>query len=157
MAGTLKEEEGSEDLPGQGATRSAVDRMCVKLEKPLIDKSLKGGTAMLQKMPIKPPVNSSQIARVVKGTVKKATAPQGEGNEMGMPNAHKTRKSIPGDLEGKLEKNGFQEEAGGKGGFPPLIFPILIQLFLEGVEDGFDQAPLRICEDGINRRSGVDG
>ena len=98
----MKEEEGSEDLPRQAATRSAVDGMSVELKKPLIDKTLNGGTAMLQKMPIKPPVNGLQVSRVVKGTVKEAAAAQGKGNEMGMPNAHKTGKCPPGDLEGKL-------------------------------------------------------
>ncbi len=48
MAGTLKKEEGSEDLPGERATRSAVDGFVAELEIPLMNKFLNSRTTIIQ-------------------------------------------------------------------------------------------------------------
>lgn len=157
MAGTLKEEEGSENLPGQRATRSAIDGFAAELEIPLMNKFLNGRSTIIHETPIQPFINGLQISRVVKVTIKQAAMAQGEGGRIGMQGADKTRKFPPREFEGKLEEDGFEEEADGKNRFPALILSIFIQLILEGPDDGFDQAPLLVGEEETSGGSGFNG
>jgi hypothetical protein len=157
MAGSLKEEEGSEDLPGQGATRSEEDGSAAELEKPRINQLPDGGATIFQEIPVEPRVDGLQVSRVVKVTVQKAATPEREGGKIGMQGGDQSGKFLPGEIEGKLEEHGFEEEAGGKGGLPALVFPILVQYCLEGIEDRLDQPPLLTGQEETGGGRGVRG
>ena len=102
MASALKKEEDSEDLPGQGSTRSAVNGIVAELEISLINKVRNCWTAIIQETPIQPFVNGLQVSRVVKSTVKKATTPEMKGGRIGMQGADKTWKFPPGETFGQI-------------------------------------------------------
>lgn len=149
--GALKQEQGGENLPGEGVTGGDENAFSAQLEATLFNKLFEGGIAIDMQMPIQLVVYAPQMPGIEQITVEALTFPEREGGEFGVEGIDKLGKIIPAEIAGQFEEDGFKKQARRGAGFAALVGAELIEFLPKGKKSRFDEAPLLIGKEGVRQ------